>query len=102
MTRQLQSNITHEAVQLLSVHGFEAMVQAIQMLMNEATRIERAHYLQADPYERSAGRRSPMPTDSNPKRSKAASVTFSCRYPKPEILSSIPRPWNVANAVKEL
>ena len=58
MTHQLQSNTTHEAVQLLAEHGFEAMAQAIQVLMNEAMRIERAHYLQADPYQRSAGRRS--------------------------------------------
>ena len=58
MTHQFQSNTTHEAVQLLAEHGFEAMAQAIQVLMNEAMRIERAHYLQADPYQRSAGRRS--------------------------------------------
>ncbi len=58
MTHQFQSNTTHEAVQLLSEHGFEAMAQAIQVLMNEAMRIERAYYLQADPYERAVGRRS--------------------------------------------
>ena len=58
MTHQFQSNTTHEAVQLLAEHGFEAMAQAIRVLMNEAMRIERAHYFQADPYQRSAGRRS--------------------------------------------
>ncbi len=50
MTHQFQSNTTHEAVQLLAEHGFEAMAQAIQVLMREAMRIERAHYLQADSY----------------------------------------------------
>ena len=39
MTHQFQSNTTHEAVQLLAEHGFEAMAQAIQVLMNEAMRI---------------------------------------------------------------
>lgn len=58
MTHQLQSSTTHEAVQLLAEHGFEAMAQAIQVLMNEAMRIERAHYLQAAPYQRSEARRS--------------------------------------------
>jgi putative transposase len=58
MTHHFQSSTTHEAVQLLAEHGFEAMVQAIQVLMNVAMRIERAHYLQAAPYERSEGRRS--------------------------------------------
>jgi len=58
MTHHFQSSTTHEAVQLLAEHGFEAMAQAIQVLMNEAMRIERAHYLQAAPYERSEGRRS--------------------------------------------
>ena len=58
MTHHFQSNTTQEAVQLLSEHGFETMAQAIQVLMNEAMRIERAYYLQADPYERSVGRRS--------------------------------------------
>jgi hypothetical protein len=43
----------------------------------------------------------PMPMDSNRRLSAAASARYSCRFPKPEILTSIRQPWNVANAVKE-
>jgi len=56
MIHYFQSNATHEAVQLLAEHGFEAMAQAIQVLMRDAMRIERTHYLQADSYQRSACR----------------------------------------------
>ena len=40
MTHRSQSNTTHEAVQLLADHGFDSMAQAIQILMNEAMKIE--------------------------------------------------------------
>jgi putative transposase len=57
MTHDFQSNTTHEAVQLLADHGFDSMAQAIQILMNEAMKIERSEYLNAAPYERSDSRR---------------------------------------------
>ena len=58
MTHQDQSNNTHEAVQLLADNGFDGMAQAMQLLINEAMKIERAVYLGAGPYERSEERRS--------------------------------------------
>jgi putative transposase len=58
MTHQDQSNNTHEAVQLLAENGFDGMAQAMQLLINEAMKIERAEYLGAGPYERSGDRRS--------------------------------------------
>lgn len=57
MTHDFQSTTTHEAVQLLAEHGFDSMAQAIQILMNEAMKIERAEYLQVAPYERTQERR---------------------------------------------
>lgn len=57
MTHQDQSNIVHEAVQLLADHGFDGMASAIQTLMNEAMLLERQHALGAGPYERSEHRR---------------------------------------------
>lgn len=57
MTHAFQSNNTHEAVQLLAEHGFDSMAEAIQILMNEAMKIERTEYLNAAPYERTDQRR---------------------------------------------
>jgi len=57
MTHQLQSNGIDQALQLLSEYGFDGMAQAIEILFNEAMKIERAEVLGAGPYERSEGRR---------------------------------------------
>lgn len=57
MTHQDQSNVVDRVVQLLAEHGFEGMAAAIETLMNEAMKLERAEVLGAGPYERSAGRR---------------------------------------------
>lgn len=57
MTHQDQSNAIDGVVQLLAEHGFEGMAAAIETLMNEAMKLERAEVLGAGPYERSTGRR---------------------------------------------
>ncbi len=49
MTHQNQSNEVCEAVQLLADHGFEGMAGAVQILLNEAMKLERAEYLGAEP-----------------------------------------------------
>jgi putative transposase len=46
-----------EILELLAEHGFEGMAQALEMLFNEAMRLERAAVLDAQPYERTARRR---------------------------------------------
>ncbi|MFN9913868.1 MAG: transposase, partial [Pirellulaceae bacterium] len=51
---------------MLAEHGFDSMAQAIQILMNEAMKIERAEYLQAAPYERTHDRRT-LANGFNPK-----------------------------------
>lgn len=58
MTHQNQSNEVAAAVQLLATEGFEGMLQAMQILLNEAMKLERAHYLNATPYQRTEERRS--------------------------------------------
>jgi putative transposase len=57
MTHQDQSNAFGELVQMLADEGFDGMAQAIQTLMNEAMKLQRAEALGAGPYERSAERR---------------------------------------------
>lgn len=42
-----------EAVELIAEKGFGGMLEAMQILFNEAMLVERSHHLQVDPYERS-------------------------------------------------
>jgi len=58
MTHPIQSTDLHDAVQLLADNGFEGMADAIQILFNEAMKIERTQYIGAEPYQRTEQRRS--------------------------------------------
>jgi len=57
MTRQMQSTELDSSVQLLAEHGFDGMAQAIEVLMNEAMKLQRSEALGALPYQRTADRR---------------------------------------------
>ena len=46
-----------EILELLAEHGFDGMAQAIEMLFNEAMKLERSAVLEAQPYERTPRRR---------------------------------------------
>ena len=52
MTHEDQSTRFEELLQLLSEHGFDGMTEAIEILMNEAMKLERADALGAMPYQR--------------------------------------------------
>ncbi len=58
MTHEIQSSEVNAAVQLLAENGFEGMANAMQILFNEAMKIERSEYLGAAPYQRTEERRS--------------------------------------------
>lgn len=57
MTHQVESNPLDEMIQVLEEHGFEGMARALEILFNEAMKIERSTALGAQPYQRSAQRR---------------------------------------------
>jgi len=57
MTHQEDSNVYSDAVELLAENGFDGMAQAIEILMNEAMKLERSDVLQAAPYQRTDARR---------------------------------------------
>jgi putative transposase len=57
MTHQIQSTDLNNAVQLLANNGFEGMASAIQILFNEAMKLERNEYIGAEPYQRTEQRR---------------------------------------------
>ena len=58
MTHQNQSSEVAAVVQLLADEGFEGMANAMQILLNEAMKLERSEYLNAKPYQRTDDRRS--------------------------------------------
>jgi putative transposase len=57
MTHREHCNVCHDVVELLAEHGFDGMAQAIEILLNEAMKLERADVLGAAPYERTEARR---------------------------------------------
>jgi putative transposase len=57
MTHLSQSNVCQSAVQVLAEAGFDGLAKALELLFNEAMKIERTEFLGAAPYERSERRR---------------------------------------------
>ena len=56
MAMPVEDNKLLTAVELISEKGFGGMGEAMQLLVNEAMRVERGRYLQADHYERKSER----------------------------------------------
>ena len=52
MTHPWQFTRCHEAVQLLTEHGFDGLAGALELLLNETMKLERCEALHAAPYER--------------------------------------------------
>ena len=57
MTQQDNDNVLQAAVELLNQNGFEAYGRVLQILLDQAMKIERTEALGAEPYERSERRR---------------------------------------------
>jgi transposase-like protein len=57
MTHPQESNACDQVIQLLADNGFDGMAQAIEILMNEAMKLERAEVLGANPYQRTQTRK---------------------------------------------
>jgi transposase-like protein len=56
MAAHVNNTKLSEVVELISQQGFAGMAEAMQIILNEAMLVERARYLQAEPYERSLTR----------------------------------------------
>ena len=56
MTLINKDSTIESIIELLGAHGLDGMGQAMAALLNEAMKIERTKFLQAEPYERSEGR----------------------------------------------
>jgi transposase-like protein len=57
MSHQNESTPLDQMIQVLDEHGFDGMARAMQILINEAMKIERNEVLGAKPYERTQDRR---------------------------------------------
>jgi transposase-like protein len=57
MTHHEDSSVLTSVVELLAENGFDGMAQAMQILLNEAMKLERSAVLGAGPYQRTASRR---------------------------------------------
>jgi hypothetical protein len=51
---ETDSTAFNEVLELLTEQGFEGMANAMQILLNEAMKLERAEFIGAAPHERSA------------------------------------------------
>ena len=58
MAQPVQDSAIYDAVELLKDNGFDALAEAVTVLLNTAMVAERSEYLGARPYERSESRRS--------------------------------------------
>lgn len=81
MTHNDQSTCFDELFQLLSEHGFDGMAEAIEILMNEAMRLERAEALGARPHERTESRRG-YANGFKPKRVNSRLGQLNLRVPQ--------------------
>ncbi len=98
MTHEDQSTRFEDLLQLLSEHGFEGMAEAIEILMNEAMKLERSEVLGATPYQRSASRRGHA-NGFKPKTVNSRLGRLNLKVPQTRDVEFIPRRWSEANAV---
>ena len=56
MACQVNNNINASIIELVSEQGFAGLGEAMQLLFNEAMKIERGKHLNAEPYERTEER----------------------------------------------
>ena len=71
------------ALKLLTDNGYEDMAGALEILLGEAMKIERSHYLGAGPYERAEGRLG-YANGYKPKRVKSRLGELELSIPKVE------------------
>lgn len=57
MTHPVEDTAIRAALESLKTQGLDGMGEAVQILLNEAMKIERAEFLQAAPYQRTESRR---------------------------------------------
>ena len=77
-------------LELLADHGFDGLADALQILFNEAMKLERSAVLEAQPYERTPLRRG-YANGYKPKTVHSASAHCLWQCPRHAASSFIPR-----------
>ncbi len=77
----LNGSSMNRVLEVLNEEGFEGVAQALELLMNEAMKLERSEFLQAAPYERSDGRRG-YANGFKPKRVATRSGPLDLKVPQ--------------------
>ncbi len=102
MTHHIPDSTTFtEALEHLSETGFAGMADAIQILMNEAMKIERSRFLDAAPYERTS-ERSGYANGYKPKRVKTRVGEIALEVPKVRGLPEGSEPFYPSSAQRQL
>jgi transposase-like protein len=81
MTRENESTVMSEVLELIAEQGLEGMAQAYRLLLNEAMKVERSAVLGAGPYERTEGRKG-YANGFKPKTIQSRSGCFSVEVPQ--------------------
>jgi putative transposase len=81
MAMQVQHSKLSDAIKVIAEQGFGGMVEAMQILFNEAMHVERGRYLQAEPYERTPERKD-YANGFKPKTVKTTMGALDLRIPQ--------------------
>ena len=90
MAQQSQESAIYDAVELLKDNGFDALAEAVTVLLNTAMVAERGEYLGVRPYERSDDRRG-YANGFKGKTVKTRLGEFPLRVPQPRDCKFFPR-----------
>ena len=93
------ANPLHDAYACLLANGLDGAGEALRILVNEASRIERAQHLQAMPYERSA-QRVDHSNGYKPKTmlTRMGEITFEVPQVRSSGFYPTPAPWSAVAA----
>ena len=94
MTHDVQSTAFTEVLQLLCDHGFDGMAEAIEILVNEAMKLERAEALGAMPYQRTEARRG-YANGFKPKTVNSRLGRLELKVPQTRDVEFYPSCWSV-------
>ncbi len=91
--QQNDSTALEQVLAILADHGLDDLGHAVEILLNEAMRMERSRFLAAGPYERAAERRGHA-NGFKPKRVKSRVGELQLRIPQVRNLEEDPsRMW---------
>ena len=101
MAQRIERDPMQAAMAALLSQGLDGAGEALRILVDEASKIERAHHLNAQPYERTDGRRDHA-NGFKPKTvmTRMGEITFAVPQVKASLPGAPPQPASGAAAVR--